>query len=133
MKSIRDANVHNKRVFLRVDFNVPMKDGKITDFGRIEKSTPTIKYLLDRKAKIILGTHLGRPEGKFNQEFSTIPIASELAKILGKEVFATDKTGGPEVMAKANSLPSSGILMLGNLRFDPREEKNDKSFVSKCF
>lgn len=131
MKSIRDANVHNKRVFLRVDFNVPMKDGKITDFSRIEKSTPTIKYLLDRKAKVILGTHLGRPEGKFNQEFSTVPVASELAKILGKEVFATDQVGGPGVLAKANSLSSGGVLMLGNLRFDSREEKNDKSFASE--
>jgi len=131
MKSIRDASVHDKRIFLRVDFNVPMKDGRITDISRIEKSTPTIKYLIDRKAKIILGTHLGRPKGKFNSDFSTIPLAKELAKILGKEVFATDQIISPEVTAKANSLPSGGVLMLGNLRFDPREEENNKSFAQE--
>lgn len=131
MKSIRDVDVREKKVFLRVDFNVPMHDGKITNINRIKSAAPTVQFLVEKRAKVILGTHLGRPEGKFNSEFSTIPVAKELAKILNKEVYATDQVIGSTVQAKIDELKPSEILMLGNLRFDPREETNDQTFAKE--
>ena len=128
MKSVREADVRDKKVFVRVDFNVPMKEGKVIDPNRIKSAIPTVKFLMDKKAKIILGTHLGRPEGSFNSEFYTIPIAKELAKLIDKEVYATDHVTGQKVSEKIDQLKPGELLLLGNLRFDPREEKNDKEF-----
>lgn len=128
MKSVRDADVRDKKVFLAVDFNVPLKDGIIMDSNRIRSAIPTIKLLLEKKAKIIIGTHIGRPEG-VDLTLSTVPIAKELAKLLDQEVFSTDLIFGPAVESKVNELKSGQILLLGNLRFDPREKQNDEGFA----
>jgi len=129
MQSVRDADLKNKRVFLRVDFNVPIKDGKITDNNRIRQAIPTIRLLIDKKAKIIIGTHIGRPEGKFGQEFSTIPVAEELAKLLNQKVEATDHVLSPVILEKVNLMRPGDIILLGNLRFHPEEETNSDTFA----
>lgn len=132
MKSIRDVEVRNKKVFLRVDFNVPLKDGKITDANRIKNSVPTIKYLLDNDAKIIIGTHVGRPEGKVNTEFSTVPMAQELAKMLGQKITVTDHVINDKVLLeKIDAMQPKDIIVLGNLRYHPEEELNNHMFAKK--
>lgn len=132
MKSIRDVEVRNKRVFLRVDFNVPMVNGEITDINRIKNSVPTIKYLLDNDAKIIIGTHVGRPEGKTNTEFSTVPMAQELAKLLGQKVTVTDHVINDKILLeKIESMQAKDIIVLGNLRFHAEEEANNHMFAKK--
>lgn len=129
MKSVRDANVSGKVVFLRVDFNVPIENGVIGDDNRISAAIPTIKYLLDKKAKIVIGTHLGRPEGKFSPAFSTLPVAKRLAQLLKKSVDATDFVTDKSIQAKISAMKEGDIFVLGNLRFDPREEANDEAFA----
>lgn len=132
MKNIRtlhDLDVKNKKVFLRVDFNVPLKDGKIADELRIEAAVPTIEYLLDQNAALILASHLGRPEGKFVAEFSLKPVAAALSEILDRPVEFVHDCVGEEVSAKAEKLKSGQILLLENLRFYPEEEANDERFV----
>lgn len=129
MQSVRDAELKNKKVFLRVDFNVPIKDGKVADLNRIIQAIPTIKFLIEKKAKIIIGTHIGRPEGKFSQEFSTIPVAEELAKMLNQKVEATDHVLSPVISEKIDLMRPGEILMLGNLRFHPEEEANSENFA----
>lgn len=131
MKNIKEADLKGKRVFVRVDFNVPMKDSRITDNNRIKAAIPTIKYLLDNNCTIILGTHLGRPEGKAKPEFSTLPLARELAKLLPHKVIATDYVIGPEVFQLAQGMVAGDILLLGNLRFNRGEELNDSKFASE--
>ena len=131
MKSVRDADVKHKKVFLRVDFNVPLDGSKISDNNRIVQAIPTIKYLLDKHAKIIIGTHIGRPEGKLNLAFSTIPVAEELAKLLEVPVEATDHVISPVITEKINQMEPGQILMLGNLRFHPEEEKNSETFAKE--
>lgn len=132
MKSIRDIDVKDKKVFLRVDFNVPMKNGKITDNNRIKTSIPTIKFLLDSDAKIIIGTHVGRPEGKVNTEFSTVPMAQELAKLLIQPVTVTDHVINDKVLLeKIENMAPKDIIVLGNLRFHPEEETNNSMFAKK--
>lgn len=126
---MREAKVRGKRVFLRVDFNVPMNEGQIIDDNRIRAAVPTIKYLLEARAKIILGTHIGRPNG-VDQRFSTIPVAKSLAKILNQRVVVTDLVIGPEVEKLAAEMSPGDILLLGNLRFDEREESNDDDFAA---
>lgn len=130
MKSVRDAEVKDQTVFLRVDFNVPFKDGAISDNNRIKSAIPTIKLLLEKRAKIVIGTHIGRPNG-VDVQFSTVPVAKELAKLLEMEIFSTDLVVGPAVQAKVDQLKDGEILLLGNLRFDPREEKNDPAFAQE--
>lgn len=131
MKSVRDAEVKGKRVLLRVDFNVPMQDGKITDTNRIKAAEPTLEYLLERGAKLILATHLGRPEGKFNAEFSTIPIAKELSKLLDREVEATDHVISSVIEEKIGKMAEGDVILLGNLRFHKEEEENNAEFAKK--
>jgi len=131
MKSIRETDVRNKKVFVRVDFNVPMKAGEIEDDSRIKAALPTIQHLLENHAKIILGTHFGKPEGKPSPEFSTVPLAQRLAKLLGHRVSATDYVTGPEVTHLAEELAPGDILLLGNLRFDIGEEENDDVFAQR--
>lgn len=128
-KTIRDIEVAGKRVFVRVDYNVPMdKSGAITDDTRIVATLPTLKYLIENQAAVILAAHLGRPKGKPVSEFSLAPIAKRLAVLLGQEVlFAEDCIGaGPENMAK--NLRGGQVLLLENLRFHSEEEKNDPDF-----
>lgn len=124
MTSVRDVDVKDKKVFLRVDFNVPFFNGKIADNHRIKSAIPTIKLLLEKGAAIIIGTHIGRPEG-MDLSLSTVPVAQELAKLLGQEVHSTDLIIDPIVQSEVSNLKRGEILLLGNLRFDPREKKND--------
>ena len=127
--SIRDLDLQGARVFMRVDFNVPIKNGAITDDTRIRASIPTIKYALDHGATVILASHLGRPKGKVNPEFSLRPVATRLAELLGRPVtFAEDCVGVPAEQAIAKAGPG-GVVLLENLRFHPEEEKNDPGFA----
>ena len=131
MKSVREAEVKGKKVFLRADFNIPIENGKIGDNNRIKAVIPTIKYLLEKKARIIIGTHLGRPEGKVNTKYSTVPVARELAHLLNMEVEATDHVVSSIVDEKISKMQEGEIIVLGNLRFHPEEEANEKSFAKK--
>jgi len=129
--SIRDLDLAGKRVFIRVDFNVPLAQGaaggqEITSDKRIRASLPTIKYALEKGAGVVLASHLGRPKGKSNPEMSLKPIAVKLAELLGKPVAMAPDCVGPAVEAM---LPKPGeVLLLENLRFHPEEEKNDPEF-----
>ena len=127
--SIRELDLKGKRVFMRVDFNVPLNDAlEITDDTRIRASLPTIKLAVERGARLILASHLGRPKGKPNPTMSLRPAAERLSQLLGKPVtFAADCVG-PEVGAQAAGLRDGDVLLLENLRFHPEEEKNDAGF-----
>lgn len=131
-KTIEQIDVKNKRVLLRVDFNVPLDDeGNITDDTRILAEMDTIKYLLNRGAKLIICSHLGRPDGKRNEKMSLVPVAKRLISLLlNKVVFASDILSD-EALEKANKLKSGQILLLENLRFYPGEEKNDPAFAKR--
>ncbi|MEG6566969.1 phosphoglycerate kinase [Thermoanaerobacterium saccharolyticum] len=128
-KTVRDVDVKGKRVLVRVDFNVPMDSEKnITDDTRIKAALPTIQYLLDNNAKVILVSHLGRPKGKFNMEYSMKPVAKRLSELLGKQVIVADDVIGEDAKAKANALKDGEVLLLENVRFHAEEEKNDPDF-----
>lgn len=124
-KSVRDADVQGKRVFCRVDFNVPIEDGKITDDTRIRAALPTVQYLVEQGAKVILASHLGRPKGKVVEEFRLTPVAKRLSEYLNQPVIKVDEVTGPEVEEKVSSLKNGEVLLLENVRFHPGEEKND--------
>ncbi len=127
-KTIKDIDVAGKKCLVRVDFNVPIVDGVITDLNRIEGAIPTIKYLSDKGAKVILCSHMGRPKGEFNMKYSLRPVAVKLAEMLGKPVtFATDVIG-QDAQAKVAACKNGEIVLLENLRFHNEEEKNDKGF-----
>ena len=130
--SIKDINIKGKRVFMRVDFNVPLNDAlRITDDTRIQASMPTIQYALGQGARLILASHLGRPKGKPNPKLSLKPAATRLSELLGKPVaFAADCVG-PEVEKRALALKDGEVLLLENLRFHPEEEKNAPEFARK--
>lgn len=129
-KTIKDINVERKRVFVRVDFNVPLdpKTNAISDDNRIQEALPTIKYLLDRKARVILCTHLGRPKGK-EAVWSLAPIAVRLGQLLQKQVKMADDCIGPEVEKAVAAMKEGEVLMLENVRFHAEEEKNDPAFA----
>lgn len=130
-KTIQDVNVTGKKVFVRVDFNVPLKDGEITDETRIQAALPTIQYLLDHDAKVILASHLGRPKGEFKEEFSLAPVAKRLQQLLtAKVTFAKDVVGESADAAVAG-LENGEVVLLENLRFMPEETKNDDAFAEK--
>ncbi len=131
MKSIREADLNGKTVFLRVDYNVPMSDGKILDINRIKKSTATIKYILEHRAKIVMATHLGKPKGKIDPKTSTVPLAEELAKEIKHKVHATDYLVEDSIKERVQAMQPGDILMLGNLRWNPGEEANDDEFAKK--
>lgn len=129
--SIRDLDLSGKRVFIRVDFNVPLKNGVIGDDTRIRASLPTIQYAIDKRAIVILASHLGRPKGKVAPEFSLAPVAERLGQLLGRPVeFASDCVGEPVTAAVAKAKTSGGVVLLENLRFHPEEEKNDPAFAA---
>lgn len=130
-KTIRDVNLKGKRVLVRVDYNVPLKHGEITDDYRIKKSLPTIEYLLEKDAKIILCSHLGRPDGKPNPEFSLKPCAKRLGELLKKPVAFADDCIGDDVMKQASDLKTGEILLLENLRYHAEEERNDNEFAKQ--
>ncbi len=124
-KTVRDIDLKGKRVLMRVDFNVPMQDGKVTDDKRIKASLPTIQYVLDQGASVILMSHLGRPKGGPDPEFSLKAAAEVLAGHLGRPVKMAPDCVGPEVEAMAKALQPGEVLMLENTRFHAGEEKND--------
>ena len=131
--SIRDLDLRGERAFIRVDFNVPLKDGRVGDDTRIRATLPTIEYTLDHGATVVLASHLGRPKGKPNPEYSLKPVAARLHDITGREVaFAEDCVGdaAARVVAKTHEA-GGGIVLLENLRFHPEEEKNDAGFASQ--
>jgi phosphoglycerate kinase len=128
-KTIEDVDCQNKTILVRVDYNVPIKDGKVADDYRIKQSLPTLKYLLEKKARLILISHLGRPEGRPDAKFSLKPVAAVLAGLIDVKVeFAADCVG-PLVEEKLNQLKPGQILLCENLRFHPEEEKNDEGFA----
>jgi phosphoglycerate kinase len=130
-QTIRDVDVHGKAVLLRADYNVPLVDGKITDDYRIQQSLPTVNYLLDHGAKLIICSHLGRPDGKPDPEASLFPVAKQLQKLLDKPVeFATDCVGEKAEKPAAKLKPGE-VLLLENLRFHAAEEQNDKDFAKQ--
>jgi phosphoglycerate kinase len=124
-KTVKDIDLKGKRVFMRVDFNVPMADGKVTDDKRIKAALPTIKYVLEQGASVLLASHLGRPKGGPDPEFSLKPAADVLANHLGIPVKMAPACVGPEVEALAKELKPGEVLMLENTRFHKGEEKND--------
>lgn len=130
-KSIEDIDVRGKKVLVRCDFNVPLSDGVITDDKRIRESLPTIKYLLDHSAKVILCSHLGRPKGEFNMKYSLAPVAKRLSELLGKEVVLSKDVVGEDSVAKAAALKEGEVLLIENVRFHAEEEKNDPEFSKK--
>jgi phosphoglycerate kinase len=127
-KTVRDVDFKGKRVLVRVDFNVPIKAGKVSDDTRIQAALPTIRYLLDQGAAIILCSHLGRPKGKPEAEFSLRPVASHLAGLLGRGVGFVESCIGPDAKAAAAALRPGEVLLLENTRFHKEEEKNDPGF-----
>lgn len=130
IKTVKDVNVSSKRVLTRVDFNVPMdKGGAIRDDTRIKLCLPTIKYLIDHKARVILCAHLGRPKGKVDETLRMTHIAKRLSELLGKPVKALKECTGPEVEREVSSMKDGDVVMLENLRFYPGEEKNDPTFA----
>jgi len=130
-KTVRDINVSGKRVLVRVDFNVPLDSGRVTDDTRIRAAIPTIQYLIDKGAKVILASHLGRPKGKVAPEFSLKPVAVRLEQLLGVPVAMGSDCVGPEVESAVAHLEPGQVLLLENLRFHPEEEKNDPAFAAQ--
>lgn len=131
LKLIDQINIREKKVFIRVDFNVKIKDGQILDDARIRATLPTIQYALDQKAKVILASHLGRPKGVFDSKRSLLPVAQKLTELLNVEVIFPEDCIGDSVKKLATDLREGKLILLENLRFHPEEEKNDPSFSEK--
>lgn len=129
-KSIRDVELKGKRIFCRVDFNVPMQDGVITDDTRIRAAVPTIQYLVEQGAKVILASHFGRPKGAVVEEMRLTPAAAHLAGLLGKPVQKLDDSVGPEVEAAVAAMQDGDVILLENVRFHAGEEKNDAELAA---
>ena len=130
-KSVEDIDVRGKKVLVRCDFNVPLKDGVITDENRIVGALPTIEYLIKNHAKVILCSHLGRPKGEFNMKYSLAPVAKRLSEKLNKEVVLAADVIGEDAQAKAAALKEGDVMLLENVRFHAEEEKNDPEFSKK--
>ena len=131
-KSIRDIDVAGKKVFCRVDFNVPMENGTVTDDTRIKAALPTIKHLVEQGAKVILASHLGRPKGEVKDDLRLDPVAQRLSDLLDKEVAKVDQVHGEEVNQAVAGLADGDVLLIENVRFEPGEEKNDPE-LAKAF
>jgi phosphoglycerate kinase len=129
--TVRQVTLPGKRALTRVDFNVPLKDGKVADDTRIKASLPTIRFLAGAGAKVILMSHLGRPKGKPDPAQSLRPVAGRLAELLGGPVGFADDCVGPEAEAASRALPDGGVLLLENVRFYAEEEKNDSVFARR--
>lgn len=124
-KSIKDIDLNGKRVFCRVDFNVPLQNGNVTDDTRIRAALPTIKYLIEQGAKVILASHLGRPKGKVVEELRLTPVAKRLSELLKKDIRKSNEAYGEIAKAEIDKLGNGDVLLLENVRFYPGEEKND--------
>lgn len=127
-KAIANLDVRGKRVLVRVDFNVPMSEGQVSDDTRIRAALSTISYLADRGARVILTSHLGRPDGQVKEKLRLNPVAQRLSDLLGREVVKADTAVGPEARAAVEALRDGDILLLENIRFYPGEEANDPEF-----
>ena len=131
-KTVRDIDLKGKKVLVRCDFNVPLDENfNITDNRRIVGALPTIKYLLDNDCKVILCSHLGRPKGQVKKEFSLVPVAKELSRLLGKEVKLADDIIGESAKTLTANMKNGDIVLLENVRFDAREEANDSEFAKE--
>lgn len=128
-QTIEDIQLDHKKVFVRVDFNVPLQDGKISDDTRITATLPTINYLIEKGCKVILASHLGRPKGERNPKFSLAPCAERLSQLLGKSVAFVDDCIGPVAEKAVAALHDGDVLLLENLRFHKEEEKNGEDFA----
>jgi phosphoglycerate kinase len=130
-KTIRDMDFRDRSVLVRVDFNVPLADGKIADDTRIQAALPTIQYLLDQSAKVILCSHLGRPKGKPDESYSLRPVAVHLGQLLDMPIHFVDDCVGPQASEKAQQLEAKEILLLENTRFHSEEKANDPEFAKQ--
>lgn len=130
-RSVRQAAVDGRRVLVRVDFNVPMDEGRVADDTRIRAALPTIRDLLDRGGRVVLMSHLGRPRGKPSRDFSLAPVAERLSELLGQPVAHLDGVVGPEVEQTTNDLRPGSALLLANVRFEPGEERNDPAMADE--
>ncbi|MDN5835679.1 MAG: phosphoglycerate kinase, partial [bacterium] len=131
-QTVRDVPIENKTVLVRADYNVPLaKNGKITDDLRVQASLPTIKYLVKKGCRVIIISHLGRPEGPKDTQFSLEPVASHLAYLLGSPVHFVPETFGDRVKQAVKKLPPRGVMVLENLRFHKQEEANDHDFAQR--
>jgi phosphoglycerate kinase len=128
IRSIRQAKVTGKRVLMRVDYNVPLSNGKVSDDTRIRETLPTINFLLKKKAEIILMSHLGRPDGKVKKDMRLDPVAKQLSKLLKKKVTKLDDCVGPKVEKAVSAMKPGDVILLENTRFHAEEEKCDKAF-----
>lgn len=131
-KSIKDIDLKGKRVFCRVDFNVPLENGNVTDDTRIRAALPTIQYLIDQGAKVILASHLGRPKGKVVEELRLTPVAKRLSELLKKDIRKSNEAYGEIAKSDVDKLENGDVLLLENVRFYPGEEKNDPE-LAKAF
>lgn len=131
MKGLRDLELSGRRVFLRVDFNVPLEGGRITDATRIAETLPTVRMALDAGARVVCASHLGKPKGKPDPKLSLAPVAAEFAALLGRPVRFADDCVGSEVEALAAALAPGEVILLENLRFHPGEESNDPEFARR--
>ncbi len=131
LNTIKEADLKGKRVVIRVDFNVPLKNGVVTDNTRIKAALPTVKYILEQGASLVVMSHFGRPKGQKNPDFSMAPIAKEFEALLGKPVKLAPDVIGDEVEAEVKSLKPGEVLLLENVRFYKEEEANDPEFAKK--
>jgi phosphoglycerate kinase len=126
--TINDLDLHGKRVFIRADFNVPLKDGAVTDDTRIRETLPTLRLAIQKGGRLVLASHLGRPKGGPDKKYSLAPVAKNLAELLERPVVFAEDCVGPDAEAKSKALTDGGVLLLENVRFHPEEEKNDEAF-----
>jgi phosphoglycerate kinase len=129
--SVRDVDLSSRRVFIRVDFNVPFENGVVTDDTRILASLPTIRYVLEQGATAVLASHLGRPKGQINPKYSLKPVVAKVSELVGRPVVFADDCVGPAAKSAVAGTPAGGVILLENLRFHPEEEKNDPEFAKE--
>lgn len=129
--SVRDLEVAGKRVFVRVDFNVPLEDGAVADDTRIRASLPTIRHILENGGSVVLASHLGRPKGQVNAKYSLKPIVAKASELIGRPVVFAEDCVGDAAKSAVAGMPAGGVVLLENLRFHPEEEKNDAGFAKQ--
>lgn len=130
-KTVRDVDVRGKRVLIRVDFNVPLKEGTVTDDTRVRAALPTLRYLVDHGARVIIVSHLGRPKGEPDPKYSLRPVRRVLARLLGRNVHFIDQIVGPDVTEAVDRMVDGELIMLENVRFNPGEKTNDPEFAKQ--